>query len=40
MFNIILDAANLTCPMIYMKIANKNPAWFCNEILKQNSLER
>ena len=35
MYNIILDAADITCPMIEMKIVNGNPAWFCNEILEE-----
>ena len=39
MFNIILDAANITCPMVSMKIANGNPAWFCNEVLEEIHLK-
>ena len=35
MYNIILDAADITCPMIEMKRVNGNPAWFCNEILQE-----
>ena len=39
MYNIILDAADITCPMVNMKIANGNPAWFCNEILEEIHLK-
>ena len=39
MYNIILDAADRTCPMVSMKIANGNPAWFSNEILEELHLK-
>ena len=30
--DIILDAANTTCPFVNMKIANNNPEWFSHEL--------
>ena len=39
MFQIIMDAADITCPIVNMKIRNGNPEWFCNEILEEIHLK-
>ena len=39
MYSIILDAADITCPMVNMKIAEGNPIWFTNVILEEVHLK-
>ena len=38
-YDIILDAANTTCPFVNMKIANNNPEWFSHELLEEIHLK-
>ena len=38
-YDIILDAANITCPFVNMKIADENPEWFSQELLEEIHLK-
>ena len=35
MYDIIIDAADITCPFVNMKIMDGNPDWFSHEILEE-----
>ena len=39
MYDIILDASNITCPFVNMKIADDNPEWFSHELLEEIHLK-